>query len=371
MRCLYLTQLLISDNQITMKKQIKSILLISLALCANIVSSQDWHGNSRIRVINNIFSGDGETTSRNRIGLNWGGQDWGVTLTGNHTYLLNASENMEKTRIYEASLSTVLPFGLNLTGGRMALHYGDGRIIGNDNWGNNGRTHDGVVLGYKGFVEIDVGLDAGNWAGDNWEYLYLSKSVYNWNFDGAYLDDEINNTATKGFAIDYIMMDDKLDLGIDYWNQTACRNCNEDGDASLIALSLDYKVGDNTTINGGMDMFTAEDGRDWNASWGDYHQFNGAMDITSFGSYQIEEMSGSWKDMYFGLGYVIDNWNIEADFHIFSDDENNDLGGNEIDVSAKNKLNDNVSYGIGCSLYTPNEGEENQKWGYLEISISL
>ena len=89
-----------------------------------------------------------------------------MNMIGNHYYKFQDGEkdlNSSGTAsVYEASISTDLLFGITLSAGRMALNYGDGRIIGNDNWGNNGRTHDGFVIKYEyeDYIKIDIGTDA-------------------------------------------------------------------------------------------------------------------------------------------------------------------------------------------------------------------
>jgi len=326
-----------------MKKIVRNVLLLALGLSTSMSFAQDWSGNSRTRIEGNNLSEEEKTMStstRNRIGVAWSGEGWSMNASGNHNYTMG--DGISAASIYEASFSTDLPLGLNLTGGRMALHYGDGRIIGNDDWGNYGQTHDGFVVGYDGFAKIDFGIDGQD--NSDWAYLYLSKGGENWNIDGAYLDE--NGVITLGGALDYSMLESKLGLGVDYWMQG-------EEDAGLTAVTLSYKVSDKLNVGFGMDMYTIG----WNtAGWGDEHQFNGAMDNHG--------MSGDWSDMNFGLGYAMGDWDAGADYHMMSSDNRNV---SELDLSLNNKLNDNVSYGMGYSMLS---GDSEDSWAYLQISVN-
>ena len=364
-----------------MKKYIRNILLISLVVSSSICFSQDWSGDSRIRVENyqteNEEGSQLNSTNRSRLGIKWSGDKWSMNMIGNHYYKFQDGEkdlsSSGNASVYEASISTELPFGVTLSAGRMALNYGDGRIIGNDNWGNNGRTHDGFVIRYESedFLKIDIGTDAVERdRNKDWAYIYLSREVDNLNIDGAYLIANAKNTM--GIALDFNTMDSKLDLGFDYWNQTWYETANvenKDETAGLMAISIDYTLNERINVGGGMDMFSETNGGTWNASWGDYHQFNGSMDFVARNMQEFGD--GSWNDMYFNLGYDLNNWGLVGlVYHIMSDDENEELGGNEIDISLTNTLNDHINYGFGYSMFTPNNDSDGSSWMYLQISAT-
>ena len=375
----------------------RNILLISLVISSSICFSQDWSGNSRIRVENHQteneiynYNKDSQlnSTNRSRLGIEWSGDKWSMNMIGNHYYKfqdggddLNSPGNAS---VYEASISTELPFGITLSAGRMALNYGDGRIIGNDNWGNIGQTHDGFVIRYEyeDYLKIDIGTDAVKRdSNKDWAYVYISREVDNLNIDGAYLiaNEEINYAKnTMGIALDFNTMDSKLDLGFDYWNQTWSGTANvenKDETASLMAISIDYTLNEKISIGGGMDMFSETNGGTWNASWGDYHQFNGTMDVAErFLQEEIApeefEVVGTWNDMYFNLGYDLDSWGLVGlAYHMMSAD-NEKLGGNEVDISLTNTLNDHITYGLGYSMFTPNDDSDGSSWMYLQISAT-
>jgi hypothetical protein len=374
-----------------MKKYIRNILLISLVINSSICFSQDWSGDSRIRVENyqteNEEDSQLNSANRSRLGIKWSGDKWSMNMIGNYYYKFQDAakdlNNIGTASVYEASISTSLPFGMTLSAGRMALNYGDGRIIGNDNWGNNGRTHDGLVIRYEyeDLLKIDVGTDAIGLESLNedhtkdWAYVYLSSKGDNFNLDGAYLI--VNAKNTMGIALDYIM-DSKLDLGFDYWNQTWYETAfekNMDESASLMAISINYPLNEKTNVGGGMDMFSEKNGGTWDASWGDYHQFNGAMDVAE--KFLQEEISpeefeviGAWNDIYFNLSYDLNNWGLVGlAYHMISADDE-ELGGNEIDISLTNTLNDHINYGFGYSMFTPNNDSDGSSWMYLQISAT-
>jgi len=370
-----------------MRKYIRNILLISLVINSSVCFSQDWSGNSRIRVESNQKGSELNAANRSRLGIKWSGDKWSMNMIGNYYYKFQDAakdlNNIGTASVYEASISTSLPFGMTLSAGRMALNYGDGRIIGNDNWGNNGRTHDGLVIRYEyeDLLKIDVGTDAIGLESLNedhtkdWAYVYLSRKGDNFNLDGAYLI--VNAKNTMGIALDYIM-DSKLDLGFDYWNQTWYETAfekNMDESASLMAISINYPLNEKTNVGGGMDMFSEKNGGTWDASWGDYHQFNGAMDVAE--KFLQEEISpeefeviGAWNDIYFNLSYDLNNWGLVGlAYHMISADDE-ELGGNEIDISLTNTLNDHINYGFGYSMFTPNNDSDGSSWMYLQISAT-
>ena len=366
----------------------RNILLLSLVISSSICFSQEWSGNSRIRVENHQigneiynYNKDSQlnSTNRSRLGIEWSGDKWSMNMIGNHYYKFQDGHNdlnsTGNASVYEASISTELPYDITLSAGRMALNYGDGRIIGNDNWGNNGRAHDGFVIRYEyeDLIKIDIGTDAVERdSNKDWAYVYISREVDNFNIDGAYLiaNEEINYAKhTMGIALDFNTMDSKLDIGFDYWNQTWYETANvenKDETAGLMAISINYALNEKISVGGGMDMFSETNGGKWNASWGDYHQFNGAMDIAS----KEFEDDGAWNDLYFNLGYDLNTWGLVGlAYHMmFADDE--ELGGNEIDISLTNALNDHINYGFGYSMFTPNKDSDNFNWMYLQISAT-
>ncbi len=361
-----------------MKKYIRKILLLSLVVSSSVCFSQDWSGTSRIRVESNQTENEESSqlnsTNRSRLGIGWSGDKWSMNMIGNHYYRFQDGEkdlNSSGTAsVYEASISTDLPFGITLSAGRMALNYGDGRIIGNDNWGNNGRTHDGFVIKYEyeDYIKIDIGTDAVERDHNkDWAYAYLSREGDNFNIDGAYLIANAKNTM--GIALDFNTVDSKLDLGFDYWHQTWHETAfekNMDESASLMAISINYPLNKKISVGGGMDMFSETNGGTWNASWGDYHQFNGAMDLVA------KNMNGAWNDTYFNLGYSLNSWNLGLAYHMMSADDPNlsKFEGNEIDLSLTSTLNDYINYGFGYSMFTPNDDSDGSSWMYLQISAT-
>ena len=195
--------------------------------------------------------------------------------------------------------------------------------------------------------------------------MYLSKEIDNLNIDGAYLIANAKNTM--GIALDFNTVDSKLDLGFDYWHQTLHETAfekNMDESASLMAISINYPLNKKISVGGGMDMFSETNGGTWNASWGDYHQFNGAMDLVA------KNMNGAWNDTYFNLGYSLNSWHLGLAYHMMSTDDNEELGGNEIDLSLANTLNDHINYGFGYSMFTPNDNSDGSNWMYLQISAT-
>ena len=81
-------------------------------------------------------------------------------------------------------------------------------------------------------------------------------------------------------------------------------------------------------------------------------------------------MNGAWNDTYFNLGYSLNSWNLGLAYHMMSADDNEELGGNEIDLSLTSTLNDYINYGFGYSMFTPNDNSDGSSWMYLQISAT-
>ena len=74
--------------------------------------------------------------------------------------------------------------------------------------------------------------------------------------------------------------------------------------------------------------------------------------------------------MYFNLGYDLDSWGLVGlAYHMMSAD-NKKLGGNEVDISLTNTFNDHITYGLGYSMFTPNDDSDGSSWMYLQISAT-
>ena len=363
-------------------KHLNSLLLLcSILLSSTLCYTQDFIGNSRIRSENYQIKNNEEwknsvnSTSLTRLGIGWNGEDilgykWSMNVTGNYFYEFQDGEEDNNSSgepsLYEASISTQLPYDITLEAGRMPLHYGDGRIIGNDNWGNRGRSHDGVILKYKGFINIDIGTDVvESNQNKDWAYIYINRNTEEFNLDGAYLIANARNTM--GIALDFKTMEDQLDIGFDYWNQTWYKTANvdnKDETAALIAITINYNINEKISLGGGIDMFSETNGGKWNSTWGDYHQFNGAMDIVA------NNMDGTWNDTYFNIKYKMEGWDIGLTYHAIASEKNELLGGDEIDIFLTNKLNKHINYGIGISQLTPNDNGDESRWMYLQVAVT-
>ena len=92
------------------------------------------------------------------------------------TMILVTHKVAASTNVHTATATTNIMSFASVTAGRMALNFGSGRIIGSNDWNNDGNTWDGMMFGINNdFADIHVGYASSNEEGGAKETLTKPK----------------------------------------------------------------------------------------------------------------------------------------------------------------------------------------------------
>ena len=147
-----------------MKKNLRNILTLALGFLTIFATAQSWDADSRTRV---DMGGDDDqftTDQRTSLGVNWGGDGWGINVSGTHNYTLTEDGSTGEMTWNEASATTDLMGYATVAVGRQALDYGSGAVMGSNGWGKTPNTHDGGVFAIANDM---LGLDLGVYKNNN------------------------------------------------------------------------------------------------------------------------------------------------------------------------------------------------------------
>ena len=314
-----------------MKKNLHFVLALTLGL-ATTVSAQDWSVDSRTRV--NSTEDATSTEQRVRAAVEFGGETVSVFAEINSSATLGAVANEDFTlSVREAYASTDIMGWASLTAGRMALNFGSGRILGDNNWvQGNGNTWDGLLFGINNdFADIHVGYAATDMTGAydaTTMYANIGKDMGAMAFNLLYVSTQedvsgLDNTS-MGLDASYAM-DNGINLSLGYYT-----NDNNGTEMDLTSLGLSYAVNDDLNIHAGYDMYGENGFYMSSGSFGD--MYGSGMEYSTF-TYEGTDMS-------FGGSYAMGDFMIGATMHtITSEDETIDYS--VMDLSLGYSLTDN------------------------------
>jgi len=314
-----------------MKKNLHFVLALTLGL-ATTVSAQDWSVDSRTRV--NSTDDATSTEQRVRTAVDFGGDAVSAHVELNSSATLGAVANEDFTlSVREAYASTDIMGWASLTAGRMALNFGSGRILGDNNWvQGNGNTWDGLLFGINNdFADIHVGYAATDMTGAydaTTMYANIGKDMGAMAFNLLYVSTQedvsgLDNTS-MGLDASYAM-DNGINLSLGYYT-----NDNNGTEMDLTSLGLSYAVNDDLNIHAGYDMYGENGFYMSSGSFGD--MYGSGMEYSTF-TYEGTDMS-------FGGSYAMGDFMIGATMHtITSEDETIDYS--VMDLSLGYSLTDN------------------------------
>ncbi len=243
-----------------MKKNLRNILALSLALMTTVSFAQDWNVDSRTRI---DMSGDNdrfEAAERANLGVTWEGDDWGIHISTVVNYDMNAGEAADLD-VNEAYASTDLMGFASLTVGRQALNYGSGMIVGSNDWAANPYTRDAFVFGLGldmadvtlGYASRMDGDSATN--GNTGMWANVSKAQDDWNVNLLYVtqtatagDVDADAETFMGLDLGYAMMDGALNLNATY-NTATVNGVDGAVDMDMNSVGATYSVNDDMSIN--------------------------------------------------------------------------------------------------------------------------
>jgi len=350
-----------------MKKNLHFVLALTLGL-ATTVSAQDWSVDSRTRV--NSTEDATSTDQRVRTAVDFGGDAVSAHVELNSTATLGrvAGEDFSLT-VREAYATTNVMDFASLTAGRMALNFGSGRILGDNNWVNgNGNTWDGFLIGVNNdFADIHVGYAATDMA-DMYDattmYFNVGKDMGAMAFNLLYVSTTNDDgpaagaeETSMGLDASYAM-DNGANLSLGYYT-----NDNNGVEMDLTTLGVSYAVNSDLTVMAGYDMYGENGFYLSTGSFGD--GYGSGMNYSAF-----DAARGECTDLSFGGSYAMGDFMIGATMHTISADEDGAFEDISVmDLSLGYTLSDNSSVTMNYASTDESGDDETRTWISLNIGF--
>lgn len=339
-----------------MKKNLHFVLALTLGL-ATTVSAQDWSVDSRTRV--NSTDDATSTEQRVRAAVEFGGETVSAYAEINSSATLGAVANESFTNsLRQAYATTNLMDFASVTAGRMALNFGSGRILGDNDWvQGNGNTWDGFVFAINNdFADVHVGYAATDMT-DAFDattmYANIGKDMGAMGFNLLYVNstEDVTGSENTSMGLDATYaMDNGAELSLGYYT-----NDNNGTEMDLTTLGVSYGVNDDLTVHAGYDMYGENGFYMASGSFGDF--YGSGMEYST--------MTYEGTDVTFGGSYTMGDFKIGATMHtITSEDETVDYS--VMDLSLGYSLSDNS--GLSVNYATSDRDSENE---FTKTWISL
>ena len=343
-----------------MKKNLHFVLALTLGL-ATTVSAQDWSVDSRTRV--NSTEDATSTDQRVRTAVDFGGDAVSAHVELNSTATLGSVANQDfSLDVREAYATTNVMDFASVTAGRIALNFGSGRILGDNDWVNGkGNTWDGFLFGINNdFADLHIGYSATDMV-DMYDasmmYANISKDMGAMAFNLLYVDrsEDVSGAESTAMGLDATYeMDNGAVLSLGYYTA-------DDGnhEMDLTSLGVSYAVNDDLSIHAGYDMYGEHGFYLATGSFGD--MYGSGMEYSTF-----EDFEGT--DMSFGGSYAMGDFMIGATMHtISSEDETIDYS--VTDLSLGYSLSDNSSLSMNYASSDRSGDDVNKTWISLNIGF--
>ncbi len=339
-----------------MKKNLHFVLALTLGL-ATTVSAQDWSVDSRTRV--NSTDDATSTEQRVRAAVEFGGETVSAYAEINSSATLGAVANESFTNsLRQAYATTNLMDFASVTAGRMALNFGSGRILGDNDWvQGNGNTWDGFVFAINNdFADVHIGYAATDMT-DAFDattmYANIGKDMGAMGFNLLYVNstEDVTGSENTSMGLDATYaMDNGAELSLGYYT-----NDNNGTEMDLTSLGVSYGVNDDLTVHAGYDMYGENGFYMASGSFGDF--YGSGMEYST--------MTYEGTDVTFGGSYAMGDFMIGATMHtITSEDETVDYS--VMDLSLGYSLSDNS--GLTVNYATSDRDAENE---FTKTWISL
>lgn len=340
-----------------MKKNLRIFLTLALGFVTVIATAQTWDANSRTRV---DMGGDNDqftTDQRTSLGVNWGGNGWGINVSANHNYDLGTGGSTMSWN--EANATTDLMGYATVTVGRQALDYGSGMLIGSNDWAANPNTWDGGVFAINNdMLGLDLGVYKNN-AGDGVDegttnyFLNASKSDGDWSMNLLYMSNEDESTA-MGLDIGYAMMGGDLDLDVSY---NTASGWGEEADEDMMSIGATYNVNDDMSVSATRTTY-GEGGFD--------------MDGSNVGGWATHGNMGylgaNDEDMAFGVSYAMGDFTLGLTMHNITNSEDEDAERSVTEANFDYSMSNNAN--VGIKYATDDASGEDVKYMWLTLSVT-
>ena len=345
-----------------MKKNLHFVLALTLGL-ATTVSAQDWSVDSRTRV--NSTEDAMSTEQRVRTAVDFGGEAVSAHVELNSAATLGAVADQDfSLSVREAYATTNVMDFASLTAGRMALNFGSGRILGDNNWvQDNGNTWDGFLVGINSIDAADIHV---GYATTNMTDAYEATTMYinaAGEFSGLDVNllyvnstEDISGSENTSMGLDAAYSTNGVDLTMGYYT-----NDNGADEMDLITLGASYGVNEALTIHAGYDMYGENGFYLESGSFGT--MYGSGMDYSSF-TYEGTDLS-------FGGSYVMGDFTVGATMHqIASEDEAAGIDYSVTDLSLGYTLSENSSVKLNyASSDMDSENEFTKTWISLHVGF--
>lgn len=353
-----------------MKKNLRIVLMLTLGL-ATTVSAQDWSVDSRTRV--NSTEDATFNEQRVRTAVDFGGEAVSAHVELNSAAVLGSYANQDfSLSVREAYATTDVMGFASLRAGRMALTFGSGRIMGDNDWRqDNGNTFDGVLVGINNdFADIHVGYSAA----DNTDstatvpfphdgsrmFFNVAKDMGAFGVNFFYMtsqDDVINvDDVSMGLDASYAM-DNGATLSLGYYT-----NDNNGVEMDLTTLGVSYPVNDDLNVHAGYDMYGENGFYLESGSFGD--GYGSGMNYSSFAT------RGECSDMSVGGSYAMGEFMIGATYHSITPETDGAFDDITVmDLSVGYTLTDNSSVTLNYASSDESGDDVTQTWISLNIGF--
>ena len=354
-----------------MKKNLRIVLMLTLGL-ATTVSAQDWSVDSRTRV--NSTEDATFNEQRVRTAVDFGGEAVSAHVELNSAAVLGSYANQDfSLSVREAYATTDVMGFASLTAGRMALTFGSGRIMGDNDWvQNEGNTFDGLLVGINNdFADIHFGYSAADNT-DSTEtvpfahegtrmFFNVGKDVGAMGVNLFYMssqDDVVGvDDVSMGLDASY-EMDNGAALTLGYYTNE--RNGVE---MDLTALGVSYPVNDDLKLHAGYDMYGENGFYLRTGSFGD--GWGSGMNYSNFNATR-----GECSDMSVGGSYAMGDLMIGATYHSITPETDGAFEDITVmDLSVGYTLTDNSSISLNYASTDEFGDDETRTWISLHIGF--
>jgi hypothetical protein len=343
----------INHKKNKMKKKLRNILALSLALMTTVAFAQDWNVDSRTRI---DMSGDNSkmsTDQRATLGVTWGGSDWGIHISSDVNYTLGAGTDPHMD-IFEAYASTDLMGYASVTAGRQAINNGSGALMSSNDWGASRTTWDGMSFGLNldmaditlGYHSMNGGAESEESTGNMW--VNAAGEFSGWNVNVLYMTDEANDDAATGIDISGEVMG----AGV-----SASMNTDYAGN-DMRVIGLSYAVNDDMGVHASQTVY-GEDG--------DFNMVGTNMDGSWMTTGNMGYLGAGAEDLSIGLTYVMSGINLGATMHMITNSMDEAVERDVMEISLAYSLNDNSS--LGVKYATDATGDVDSKYTWLTLTV--
>jgi len=343
-----------------MKKNLRNILTLALGFVTVFATAQSWDADSRTRV---NMSGENDqftTSQRTSLGVDWGGDNWGISVNGwanvDHLGSGNAmmywGETYAKANLWDFATVSI---------GNHAMNWGSGAIVGSNDWAQLPYLRAGGIFAIDNdMMDLDVAYYRNNSGGvdeddASWHLINAAKADGDWSINLLYAGNSDDVTA-MGLDLGYSMND--FDLAISY--NTASDGDDATEDMDMTSIGGTYNVSDNISVSA--TRTTVGEG-----GFGAYGNY-GASDGSSWETHgNMGYLNANDEDMAIGLSYSSGDWSLGVAMHTVSNEDVAD----DRKVTEMNfgySMGDNAS--IGIKYATDDARADGDDVMYLTLSVT-